>query len=156
MKLSSHEEYGVRCLLQLGRAGKDLTIPEISQLEGISIHYVAKIMRILRTGKLVKSTRGQAGGYTLSRPPSQITVAEALTVLGGRFFETNFCDRHKGQESVCAHSVDCSIRTLWRTLQGALDTVLSRTTLQDLLRNEEEMIYWVSSSSKFEPTRLER
>ena len=67
MKLSAQEEYGLRCLLRLAREGESssLTIPEISLSEGISNHYVAKLMRILRRGGFVRSARGQAGGYTL-------------------------------------------------------------------------------------------
>ncbi|HWW94152.1 MAG TPA: Rrf2 family transcriptional regulator, partial [Vicinamibacteria bacterium] len=70
MKLSSQEEYGLRCLLQLGREGegRSLTIAEMSQREGISTPNVAKIMRILRRAGLVLSTRGKSGGYTLARP----------------------------------------------------------------------------------------
>ena len=46
MKLSSQEEYGLRCLVQLGRHadGRVLTLPELSRLEGVSVPHVAKIM----------------------------------------------------------------------------------------------------------------
>ena len=137
MKITSQEEYGVRCLLQLGRRGASVTIPEISRAEGISKEYVAKLMRVLRRGGLVKSVRGQAGGYTLARPLSGITVAEALAVLGGRLYEAEFCNQHGGSENICAHTIDCSIRSLWRTLQSAVDQVLARTTLEDLLPKPE-------------------
>ena len=50
MKLSSQEEYGLRCLLQVARSGESLTIAELSRLEGISSPNVAKILRILRRG----------------------------------------------------------------------------------------------------------
>ena len=54
MKLSAQEEYGLRCLLQLGRneaaSGDGLTIPEISQSEELSPAYVGKLMRVLRMG----------------------------------------------------------------------------------------------------------
>lgn len=140
MKISAQEEYGIRCLLQLGRRGEgaSLTIPEISRAEGLSNHYVAKLMRILRRGGLVKSVRGQAGGYVLARPLSQITVGEALAALGGRLYEPGFCDHHVGSENVCLHTTDCSIRSLWRRLQQAVDQVLARTTLMDLLTGSEE------------------
>ncbi len=51
MKLSSQEEFGLRCLLQIARMGDggSLTITEMSQREGISAPNVAKIMRILRS-----------------------------------------------------------------------------------------------------------
>ena len=64
MKLSSQEEYGLRCLLRVGREGTagSVTIPELSRSEGISEPNVAKMMRVLREGGFVNSTRGQAGG----------------------------------------------------------------------------------------------
>jgi Rrf2 family protein len=147
MKLTAHEEYGIRCLAQLGRRGPggSLTIPEISEAEGISTAYTAKLMRMLRRGGFVKSARGKAGGYSLGRPAGEIVVGDVLTALGGRLYESGFCESHAGQGKICAHSVDCSIRTLWRTVQFALDQVLGKTTLQDLLRNEEEMRGWVNS-----------
>ncbi len=146
MKLSSQEEYGLRCLVRIARQSEpgSLTLPEISQAEGISVSYAAKLMRLLRRGGLVKSARGQAGGYTLARPASQIVVGEALALLGGRFYEPGFCEEHTGIERVCTHSVDCSIRSLWRTVQLVLDQVLSKTTLKDLLHNEQQMTSWVS------------
>ena len=146
MKLSSQEEYGLRCLLRIGAQGEGgtLTIPEISRVEGISPEYVAKLMRVLRRGGLVTSARGAVGGYTLARPADQITIGEALYPLGGRLFESGFCDRHTGIESLCTHSIDCSIRSLWRALQTAVDQVLTKTTLKDLLCSEPEMVYLVT------------
>ena len=135
MKITAQEEYGVRCLLQIGRRGPEasLTIPEIARAEGLSNPYVAKLMRVLRRGGLVKSERGQAGGYRLARPLNRITVAEALAVLGGRLYAPEFCQQHPGSEAVCAHSTDCSIRFLWRSVQQVVDQVLSKATLEDLL-----------------------
>jgi Rrf2 family protein len=135
VKISAQEEYGIRCLLQIGRGGTDasMTIPEISRAEGLSAHYVAKLMRVLRRGGLVNSVRGQSGGYTLSRPLNRITVAEALAVLGGRLYDPDFCEQHVGSEEVCAHTIDCSIRFLWRAVQHVVDQLLSKTTLEDLL-----------------------
>ncbi len=145
MKLSAQEEYGLRCLLEIGRKGQggSLTIPEISRAEGISNHYVAKLMRLLRTGGFVTSARGQAGGYTLARPTRQINIGEVLAYLGGRLFEPGFCETHSGSENCCTHSVDCSIRSLWRGVQVVVDQVLSKTSLEDLLGNEQATRSWV-------------
>lgn len=141
MKLSAQEEYGLRCLLYMARHGEDRShsIPEISRAEGLSVPNVAKLMRILRLGGLVQSVRGQAGGYTLAKPASEITVAEVLALLGGSFFNSHFCDRHAGLERSCTHSGDCSLKMLWAAVQRNLDAILTRTTLRDLLRNEQEM-----------------
>jgi Rrf2 family protein len=137
LKITAQEEYGVRCLLQIGGRGPEtsLTIPEIARAEGLSTPYIAKLLRVLRRGGLVKSVRGQAGGYTLARPLSRITVAEALAVLGGRLYEAEFCEQHHGKPEVCNRSTDCSIRFLWRSVQQVVDQVLSKATLQDLLPN---------------------
>lgn len=146
MKLSSQEEYGLRCLLRIARQGEggSLTIPEISQAEGISAFYAAKLMRMLRRGGLVTSARGQAGGYALSRPPQSIAIGEVLALLGGRLFDPAFCDTHSGVETVCTHSVDCSIRSLWRAVQIVVDHVLNKTTLKELVANEQQVKEWVA------------
>jgi Rrf2 family protein len=147
MKLSANEEYGMRCLLRLGHAGEggSLTIPEISQAEGVSPAYAAKILRILRKGGYVKAARGKEGGYTLARSPESIAIGDVMATLGGRLFESSFCDSHTGQFAICTRSVDCSVRSLWRAVQVAVDQVLSKATLRDLLQNEQEMNSWVRS-----------
>jgi Rrf2 family protein len=135
MKLSSHEEYGLRCLLQVARQGIDgsATIPEISRKEGISEPYAAKLLRVLRQGGFVKAVRGKAGGYRLALPPEGIHIAEALAVLGGRIYEEDFCLRHSGTQRNCVHSTNCSMRSLWRSVQAAIDGVLGTMTINDLL-----------------------
>ena len=146
MHFSAQEEYGLRCLLRLAMAGpnESLTLSVIGQAEGMSVPYTAKMMRILRDGDLVKSVRGQSGGYSLARPAGNISVSEVLAVLGSRLFEGEFCDRHAGVEDTCTHSINCSIRSLWRGVQGVVDRILSRTTLQDLVCDEKKMDVFVN------------
>jgi Rrf2 family protein len=141
MKFSSQEEYGLRCLLQIAKHGEgaSLTIAEMSMREGISAPNVAKIMRILRRAGLVRSTRGKAGGYSLSRPPAEVPVGDVLGALGGRLFDATFCDRHSGVEDLCLNDNDCSIRPVLRVVQNAVDQVLGQLTLQSLLRPEREV-----------------
>ncbi|MET0553387.1 MAG: Rrf2 family transcriptional regulator [Vicinamibacteria bacterium] len=139
MKLSSQEEYGLRCLLQVARRGESLTIAELSKLEGISSANVAKILRVLRRGGFLTSTRGQAGGYTLARPADEIAVGDVLATLGGRLFHAKFCETHAGASSSCTHLGDCSIRPVLRDVQRAIDDVLGRLTLKSLLCSEREV-----------------
>ena len=149
MKISAQEEYGLRCLLYMARNGeaKSHSIPEISRAEGLSVPNVAKLMRILRLGGLVASVRGQAGGYTLSRPSNVVTVSEVLGLLGGRFFNPHFCDRHSGLDRVCTHSGECALRLLWGSVQKTLDSMLINITLHDLLRNEVDMRAFIKERS---------
>jgi Rrf2 family protein len=140
VKLSAQEEYGLRCLLQLARReGQSLTLPELAQLEGISVAHAAKVLRALRRGGFVHSTRGQAGGYTIARPAHEITIAEALAALGGRFFDAQFCERHAGLSTACTHLGECSIRPVLRQLQDVFDDVLGRLSLKSLLVREREL-----------------
>jgi Rrf2 family protein len=141
MKMSTQEEYGLRCLLRVGREG-NVTIAELARREGISEANAAKMMRILRRGGFVHSTRGQTGGYVLARPADEIAVGHVLAVLGGRIYDSEFCGTHAGVGASCAHLGDCSIRSVWRTIQTAIDGVLGQMSLKDLLRNEEEMNVW--------------
>jgi Rrf2 family protein len=157
MKLSANEEYGLRCLVRLGYAayaGEGLTIPEISQAEGVSTAYAAKILRALRKGGFVKAARGKDGGYTLARPAEEIVIGDAMNALGGRLFESDFCDSHSGQVPICTRSVDCSVRSLWRAVQVAVDGVLSKATLRDLLQKEEDMNSWVRTIPGGNPLQL--
>lgn len=135
MKFSTQEEYGLRCLLQIARAGEggSLTIPEISEAEGLSEANVAKLLRILRMGGFIRSERGRDGGYALAKSPDDIVLGAVLASLGGRIIEDDFCAKHSGVKRFCIHSVECTIMTLWENVQGAIDEVLFNTRLKDLL-----------------------
>ena len=138
MKLSTQEEYGLRCLLQLARQkpGRSLTIPEISQAEGLSTHNVAKLLRILRKGGFVTSERGQHGGYSLARPACHVSVGEVMEVLGGRLYDPAFCIQHAGSGANCTQSFSaCSLRSLWDRVQRAVDDVVRGISLQDLIQD---------------------
>jgi Rrf2 family protein len=141
MKFSAQEEYGMRLLLRIAKSDSPtgLTIPEISELEGISASNAGKILRILRLAGFIESARGQTGGYKLSMQADQIIVGDVMTQLGGKLYESGFCDLHAGVENICTNSIDCSIRSLWKTIQTMLDGVLSKITLQDLLGNEKDV-----------------
>jgi Rrf2 family iron-sulfur cluster assembly transcriptional regulator len=131
--------------MQVARAdgGAPVSISQISQAEGLSPEYTAKLMRELRLGRLVRSVRGAVGGYRLARPAREITVWNALQVLGGEFFPESFCDCHPGQRRNCVRTGDCSIRALWSALQTALRETLEQITLEDLRRDESAMETWL-------------
>jgi len=135
MKFSTQEEYGVRCLLQIARAGEGeaLTIPEISQAEGLSEATVGKLLRLLRIGGFILSERGRDGGYTLARDPSEIVLGNVLAALGDRIIGDDFCEKHSGVKNFCVHTIDCTVFSLWERVQSAVDEILFSTTLRDLL-----------------------
>ncbi|MFQ5512951.1 MAG: RrF2 family transcriptional regulator [Myxococcota bacterium] len=150
MHLLAQEEYGLRCLLQVAshRGSQPLTIPEIAEAEGLSPEYTAKLMRALRKGELVMSTRGASGGYRLARPANEITPWEVLQVLGGSFFPESFCDSHPGQRQDCVHTTDCTVRALWQRVETAVRELLERITLEQLLGAERSVLVTLDSEAE--------
>ncbi|HMP03415.1 MAG TPA: Rrf2 family transcriptional regulator [Gemmatales bacterium] len=140
MKISAQEEYGLRCLLQVARAGSEQarSISEIAEAEGLSAPYVAKLLAVLRQQGYIDSVRGRTGGYRLTRPPEQMPLGRLLADLGEPLFEEpGFCERHAGTETAgcCVHLGDCTLRTLWGTLEGWFRGALDCMTVSDLLRS---------------------
>ena len=150
MKITSQEEYGLRCLLRLARGGEQnpLTIPEIANAEGLSAPYVAKLLGVLRQAGLIGSQRGRAGGYHLTRKPSAIGLGEVLLSLGEPLFDDpGYCQRHAGAvtDGNCVHQGDCTLRALWHTLEQWVRQSLDRITLADLLQDEGRVVELVRS-----------
>jgi Rrf2 family protein len=145
MKITSQEEYGLRCLLRLARAGvgRSLTIPEIATDEGLSVPYAAKLLAVLRQAGLIDSVRGRAGGYRLAGLPAEISLGSVMTALGEPLFdEPTFCTRHTGTETAdgrCVHLGACTLRALWHTLEDWMRRALDRITLADLLQGEGQL-----------------
>jgi Rrf2 family protein len=144
MKISSQEEYGLRCLLRLAGAeeGHSLTIPEIAASEGLSSPYVAKLLAVLRHSGLIESVRGRAGGYRLARPPADITLGTVMMALGEPLYDDpGYCQRHAGTETEgnCVHHGGCTLRALWVTLEQWMRHTLDQITLADLLQTENNI-----------------
>ena len=142
MKITAQEEYGIRILIRIARCADEsgLTISQISEAEGLTPHYIAKLTRQLRLGGFLKSTPGQKGGYILSKPPSEININKVLKTLGGALFDAQFCATHIGALNLCTNSVDCSARSLWKIIQFSVDQVLDKMTLADLCGKENSVI----------------
>jgi Rrf2 family protein len=141
MKITAQEEYGLRCLLRLGRVpeGESLTIPEMAASEGLSSPHAAKILSVLRQAGLIESVRGRSGGYRLARPASEIHLGAVLLVLGEPLFaDPEYCQRHAGTEAngLCIHHDGCTLRALWQTLEHWMRQTLDQITLADLLQSE--------------------
>ncbi|MFV0604804.1 MAG: RrF2 family transcriptional regulator [Niabella sp.] len=147
MKITAQEEYGLRILIRIAgcKDSEGLSIPQLSEAEGLSSHYVAKLCRILRMADFINSTPGNKGGYILTKPAENIIIKNVLDALGGRLFDLSFCGDHSGIMRFCTNSVDCSARSLWSIIQLTMDKLLLQITLADLIGNTEQV-----TSEKFQ------
>ncbi len=141
MKITSSEEYGIRILIRIASANstEGLSIPQLSEAEGLSEPHAAKICRTLRMEGFINSTPGYKGGYVLAKPAAEIIINAVLKALGGRLYDQQFCEAHTGLGKLCTNSVDCSTRSLWKMVQYTLDNLLDKLTLKDLMVNEKEV-----------------
>lgn len=144
MKITAQEEYGLRCLLRLARAGEGeaLTIPEIADAEKLSPPYVAKLLSVLRQAGLITSVRGRTGGYHLARLVSEIRLGEVMRALGEPLFEEpTYCERHASPDTggVCVHNDGCTLRVIWQTLEQWMRHFLDQVTLDDLLQSQVQI-----------------
>lgn len=138
MKISAQEEYGLRCLLQLAKAGtrgESLTLSQVARLEGISVANAGKLMWILTKAGLIQSTRGTKGGYALARAASEIHLNEVIRVLEGEPAQSH-CKSYAGVLDACVHTGDCGIRPVIVELHQIVDNALAEITLSQLLGSE--------------------
>ncbi len=141
MKVTSMEEYGLRCMLQLALAKTDEPVPValVAENEGLSNEYAGKLLNLLRQAELVESIRGRNGGFVLARSPDEISLANILQVFSPELFDVEYCNRFTGAEDMCVHTTSCTLRPVWSTLSGMITHTLERITLMDLMCEESEM-----------------
>lgn len=140
MKITAQEEYGLRILLRIARCDdkNGMSIPQLSEAEGLSAAYVAKLTRTLRQVGYINSTPGNKGGYVLAQPANEVNMNQVLKTLGGPLFDKSFCGDYAGSLKFCTNSVDCSVRSLWTMIQLSVDQLLDKVTLADLIKSEEK------------------
>ncbi len=137
MKVSSTEEYGLRCAMHVARAWTEgpVSATQVADAEGISVPYAQKLLGMLSRADLIVSRRGASGGYELARSPDTISVGELLRALDGGFDVGEICDRHSGDRDTCAHSTGCTIRPMWSFIEDFLTRTLDSLSLETLLKN---------------------
>lgn len=148
MHISSLEEYGLRCALQLARnhGGKPLPASKIAEEEKISVEYVSKLMHLLRKSGLVDAARGIQGGFKLSREPSEISLKDVFESLKEKKNGEDspapkdmFCSRFSGQQNSCVHMDSCSIRPFWKLIDIYFTGITQEITLAALLVDEHQV-----------------
>ena len=120
ISVTSKSRYAVVALAELARSGEaPVPIPQIAERRAMPVQFLEQLFSTLRRDGLLHSQRGVKGGYTLARPPEEITVLEVVQALDGRV----------GQEADEAGGI-------WREGVEALRGVFSSTTIADIARRE--------------------
>lgn len=139
-KISSQEEFGLRLLVQLAKAGEnaEISLAELSSREGISLTYVRKLFGVLRSSGLVKASRGVLGGYSLVKSASEINLKEVFEALKNP--EQSFdCTYFSGQLDICANHGNCGVRPLISLLNHKIDEFLENINLSQLIKEEKQV-----------------
>lgn len=136
MKLSTKGRYGARAMMDLAlHYGQGLVLlKDIAKRQQISERYLEHLILSLKAAGLVSSTRGARGGFTLTRPPSQIRLSEIIQIMEGSIAPVECVDDPK----VCSLADLCVTRDIWSEMKEAMSGVLESTTLQDLVQRQME------------------
>lgn len=148
MRVTTLTEYSLIIAIHLARRGGEgpVSAREIAATEHLPADYVEQILLRLRRGGLVESVRGARGGYSLARPPEDITVCDLMTAADRKTFEPG-CATHPVDEERCHPDAGCSIRPVWAALQQRIDGFLSSVSLATLLEDEASVRDLVQAST---------
>ena len=122
ISVTSKSRYAVVAMAELARSGdRPVPIAQVAERRGMPVQFLEQLFSTLRRDGLLHSQRGVKGGYTLARPPEEITVLEVVQALDGKV----------GQEADEAGGI-------WGEGVDALRDVFSSTTIADIARREAD------------------
>jgi Rrf2 family protein len=119
--------------LAISGSGEQVILSDIAKRQKISAKYLSKLIIPLKAARLVTSSRGSHGGYTLARDPSQITLLDIVTILEGDITPVE-CVRNS---NICEMSSSCRMRDIWSGLDKAIQEYLAGITLENIARGAD-------------------
>jgi Rrf2 family protein len=131
VKLSIKSDYAARAVLALARARgrrRSRKAEELATEQGIPANYLVQILIELKTRGLVRSHRGKEGGYSLAKPPAEITLGEVLRAIHGHVF-----DPPALREPHCPPE----LRDAWQRLKADVEAAADAINFQQLLEDAE-------------------
>jgi Rrf2 family transcriptional regulator, cysteine metabolism repressor len=133
MRLSTKGEYASRAMLELSVRYDEgpLHGHEISKAQMIPQGFLEQILLQLKRAGYLKSRKGRSGGYQLSKPPSEITVAEVIRVMDGPLAPID-CVSVMAHEP-CPMEGTCGLQWLWKEVRDSVAEILERTTFAELV-----------------------
>lgn len=135
MKLPTTVCYATRAMTALasGEAPEHpVSARHLGEAQDISPKFLEHILKSLKAAGLVLATPGMRGGYVLSKPPEEITVKDIYECLIGSTAPTDCVDN----PALCPRSGTCPARELWVEIKKAIENIITRTTVQDLVERK--------------------
>jgi len=129
MRVSAKVDYALRACAELAAANEGpVKGDRLSQAQEIPLKFLENILLDLKHAGLVQSQRGADGGYWLSLPPEEISLAEVIRAVEGPIANV----RGQRPELVEYAGPAASLREVWIAVRANLRAVLEVVTLADL------------------------
>ena len=138
MKLTSKGRYAVMALVDLARFDNinPVSLRDISLRQGISLDFLEQIFSKLKKNQIVKSIRGNQGGYILSKDPSEIKLTNIFNAVDEKV-KTVQCKK-ESKKGCNGKATKCITHNLWDELEVHINTFFENKSLNDLLKNNKE------------------
>jgi FeS assembly SUF system regulator len=133
IRLGKLTDYGLVLMTQMARSPRT----ELHTARGLSAHSklplptVSKLLKILLQSGLLESHRGIKGGYSLTKEPSSISLAEIVSALEGPLALTECSMDVTG---LCDLEPSCPIKDNQRIINQVIRGALGQMMLSDLVR----------------------
>ena len=138
MKLTSKGRYAVMALLDLARFDNinPVSLRDISLRQGISLDYLEQIFSKLKRNQIVKSIRGNQGGYVLSKSPNDIKLTNIFNAVDEKV-KTVQCKK-ESKKGCNGRLTKCITHNLWDELENHINSFFEKKSLEDLIQNKKE------------------
>ena len=132
MRLSTRGLYALEAVLAIALQpdAERMSIRTISATTQISDHYLEQIFTLLKRGKIIKSLRGNQGGYTLAKQPGNLTVGDVLRATEGPLSPVRCTS---SADAGCDRAGVCLTRPVWSTLESRINQFVDRISIADLV-----------------------
>ena len=134
MRLTHLADYAVVLMTAAARRPVDarLSATELAGETGVPLPTAQKLMGLLAGAGLLNSSRGAGGGFTLARPPKEISLADIVEAVEGPIAMT-VCSGHEGP-SDCALDAHCKVKPHMGIVGNAVRGALGAVRLTELAR----------------------
>ena len=138
MKLTSKGRYAVMALVDLARFDNinPVSLRDISLRQNISLDYLEQIFFKLKKNKIVKSIRGNQGGYVLSKNPNEIKLTNIFHAVDEKV-KTVQCNKDS-KKGCNGRTTKCITHNLWDELENHINSFFEQKSLKDLIQDKRE------------------